>query len=51
MKYTVTIEFEREKHCLRCPLRNEQEDTCNLQDTAAFTWEEQMQDCPLKEVE
>ena len=62
MKYTVikTIEFEKEKHCLRCPLRDEATDGCKLQTDGAWAeyqqliefenWEEQMKDCPLVEV-
>ena len=52
MKYIVEIEFETEKHCLLCPLRDEETDDCRMQYSEEFrSWEEQMKDCPLKLVE
>jgi hypothetical protein len=51
MKYSVEIEFETEKHCLLCPIRDEETDDCKLQYCEEFTtWEEQMKNCPLKPI-
>jgi hypothetical protein len=52
MKYILEIDFETERHCLLCPLRNEETDDCKMQYSGEFTsWEEQMKYCPLKLVE
>ena len=52
MKYILEIEFETERHCLLCPVRDEETDDCKMQYCKEFTnWEEQMADCPLKLVE
>lgn len=51
MKYRInaTIEFDGERHCLRCPLRGQDDDDCVVRDGFFETWEEQMKDCPLVE--
>lgn len=51
--YTVEIGFNKQKHCLQCPLRNKNDDTCNLQTLGDYnlefdSWELQMLGCPLK---
>jgi hypothetical protein len=52
MKYILEIDFETKKHCLLCPVRDEETDDCKMQYCKEFTnWEEQMTDCPLKLVE
>ena len=52
MKYILEIDFETKKHCLLCPVRDEETDDCKMQYCKEFTnWEEQMIDCPLKLVE
>jgi len=53
--YMVEIKFEKEKHCLQCPLRDDEYDGCNLQvEDGCYiqfeNWEEQMKNCPLKEL-
>lgn len=54
------IEFKEEKHCLKCPLRDKDNDSCRLQVVSTRLgdigiefedWEEQMKNCPLVEVE
>jgi len=51
--YKVEIGFEDKRHCIRCPLRNKEDDSCNLQqigdgENLQFeTWESQMAGCPL----
>lgn len=56
MKYKVEIQFKDEKHCLQCPLRDDETNGCDLQidEQDCFimfdNWEEQMKTCPLKEV-
>ena len=52
-KYVAEIEFENERHCLQCPLRNGDTDGCNLQTWGDVSiefdsWDEQMEKCPLK---
>jgi len=52
MKYILEIDFETERHCLLCPVRDEETDDCRMQYSEEFTsWEEQMKDCPLKLVD
>ena len=58
----VQIDMQKPDHCLRCPLLNN-DDMCCLQDYSwlqdyegqeekwDWTWEQQMQNCPLKEVD
>ena len=51
--YKVEIGFLGEKHCLYCPLRDKEDDTCNLQqfndENSHFaSWEDQMIGCPLR---
>jgi len=52
----VQIDMKKPDHCLRCPLLNN-DDMCCLQDYEGqeekwdWTWEQQMQNCPLKEVD
>lgn len=52
----VQIDMQKPDHCLRCPLLND-DDMCCLQDYEGqeekwdWTWEQQMQNCPLKEVD
>jgi hypothetical protein len=50
--YKVEIGFEKERHCLQCPMRDKYDDSCNMQqigdDNLQFdTWEKQMTGCPL----
>jgi len=53
MKYKVMIGFEKERHCLQCPLRDWGNDGCNLQRDEEDShiefdsWEKQMENCPL----
>jgi hypothetical protein len=53
MKYTLTVGFNREKHCVNCPVRDMETDTCNAQRKSDGTfkafksWEENMKNCPL----
>ena len=55
----VQIDMQKPDHCIRCPLLHESNDSCCLQDYTIyteeelqeFTWEQQMQNCPLKEVD
>ena len=55
-KIMVQIDMQKPDHCLRCPLLND-DDMCCLQDYEGqeekwdWTWEQQMQNCPLKEVD
>ena len=55
-EYIVKIKFQEEKHCLKCPLRDHVTDMCTLQfdeDNCYIefkNWDEQMEDCPLKEI-
>lgn len=51
MDYTAVIKFDGEKHCLRCPLRNKSDDSCNLQSESDDfeNWNEQLANCPLIE--
>lgn len=52
MKYILEIDFETERHCLLCPVRDEETDDCKIQYCKEFTnWAEQMKNCPLKPVE
>lgn len=54
MKYILEIDFETEKHCLLCPVRDDDTDNCKMQycGSEGFdSWEEQMENCPLKLVE
>lgn len=49
----VQIDMQKPDHCIRCPFLND-DDTCCLLDyeeTWGWTWEQQMQNCPLKEVD
>jgi len=55
-KYIVEIQFENERHCLNCPLRDKETDCCNVQiDERGFYivtlegWKGQMKNCPLFE--
>ncbi len=50
MKYVLNIEFEGNKHCLHCPIRDQSGDSCRLQpESNDFdSWEEQLENCPLK---
>lgn len=49
MKYVLEIDFETERHCLLCPVRDEESDNCRMQYSKEFAnWEEKMKDCPLK---
>ena len=53
--YSVEIKFEKEKHCLRCPLRDNNSDCCSVQieqeQYVSFeNWEEQMKNCPLTKI-
>lgn len=49
MRYGIGIEFEGEKHCTSCPLRDKSDDSCNVQgDKFIYHWEEQMKNCPLQ---
>ena len=55
MNYSVEIKFEKEKHCLRCPLRDNNSDCCSIQvEQERYiefeNWEEQMKNCPLTEI-
>jgi hypothetical protein len=60
MKYGLEIEFEKEKHCIKCPLRNQENDGCMMQILDNYpnqliniefdSWESQMENCPLKEI-
>lgn len=50
--YTIEIGFAGERHCLRCPLRDKNDDTCNLmklgdENIEYESFERQMQGCPL----
>ena len=53
-KYVLNIEFKNDKHCLDCPLRNQDDDTCRAQEDddgdgkEYENWEEQMGNCPLQ---
>lgn len=51
--YVLDIGFPKEKHCLECPLRNKEDDSCNMQEIDGVnldfaSWELQMLGCPLK---
>lgn len=52
----VQIDMQKPDHCIRCLLLND-DDMCCLQDYEGqeekwdWTWEQQMQNCPLKEVD
>lgn len=51
--YTVEIGFNKQKSCLQCPLRDKNDDTCNLQTLGDYnlefrSWEDQMLGCPLR---
>jgi hypothetical protein len=51
--YTVEIGFPDKKHCLVCPIRNQDDDTCDLQQIGDInlqfsSWENQMLGCPLR---
>lgn len=53
--YSLEIKFETEKHCLRCPLRDNNSDGCNVQleqgrHVTFENWEEQMKNCPMNEI-
>jgi len=54
--YSVEIKFEKEKHCLKCPLRDYVTDMCNLQkdeDNCYIEfkdWEDQLKNCLLIEI-
>jgi len=53
--YSVGIKFEKEKHCLRCPLRDNNSDCCSIQveQEQYITFEnleEQMENCLLTEI-
>ncbi len=49
MKYILEIDFETKRHCLLCPVRDDDTDNCKMQYCKDFTnWEEQMENCPLK---
>ena len=48
MKYIVEIEFETERHCLLCPVRDEETNVAEA--IPNLSWEEQMM-LPLKLVE
>lgn len=52
MKYILEIDFETERHCLLCPVRDEETDDCKMQycGEGFESWEEQMKNCPLKPV-
>ncbi len=55
MKYIATIEFDLERHCADCPLRDAHTDGCKLQKEGEQpiefeTWAEQMENCPLERV-
>jgi len=53
-KYAIGIEFADKRHCMDCPLRNKDDDTCRLQeDDMGYgeeydSWEEQIENCPLQ---
>lgn len=54
MKYILEIDFETERHCLLCPVRDDDTDNCKMQycGSEGFdSWEEQMENCPLKLVD
>jgi hypothetical protein len=57
MKYILEIDFEKEMHCLQCPLRDTDTDGCNMQIYKSGhhiefgSWKEQLKDCPLKQIE
>lgn len=45
--YTAEIGFLDKRHCLNCPLRDKEDDSCNLQKVDGYnlgleTWENQM---------
>lgn len=51
--YKVEIRFSKEKHCLQCPIRNKDDDTCNMLEIDGVNleyanWEAQMLGCPLR---
>lgn len=47
----LEIYFEKEIHCLDCPVRNDDTDDCKMQDCTNFeSWDDQMLHCPLKPV-
>lgn len=51
--YKVEIGFAKEKHCLECPMRDKENDTCNLKEINGVnleyaSWEAQMLGCPLR---
>lgn len=56
MKYQIILDVKPD-HCLRCPLRNREDDGCALQvdgdgeSIEVEDWKEQMENCPIKEVE
>ena len=54
--YSVEIKFEKEKHCLKCQLRDNDSDYCKMQvEEERYiefgNWEEQMENCPLSEID
>jgi len=51
--YTVEIGFSNERHCLYCPLRDREDDSCNMKEIDGEnlqynSWEDQMMGCPLR---
>jgi len=51
--YKVEIGFSKEKHCLQCPCRDKNDDSCNIQgvdrqNLQFASWENQMLGCPLR---
>jgi len=52
--YIVEIGFDEEKHCLECPMRDKDDDTCNMMQWADgrnieyVNFEDQMLGCPLR---
>ena len=51
--YKVEIGFPEKKHCLQCPIRNKEDDTCNMaeidgENLQYASWADQMLGCPLR---
>ena len=52
--YKVEIGFSEKRHCLECPLRDKEYDSCRLQTIGDDimlefdSWESQMLGCPLR---
>lgn len=52
--YTVEIGFYGEKNCLECPIRDKEDDSCNMQqwengeNIQYANFEDQMLGCPLR---